>query len=742
MDIILKHLETDKTMKINLKNVASYGKNPVIIETDRKINLFYGLNGTGKTVFSDFLYHCQNKETNDSRFNDCKLEDVNNAKILVYSKSFIRDNFYNQDELKGIFTLSKENKKAMEAIYESEKDKKKLIENKKEKDQDRKRLQDRYIKILKNIKDSTWEIKTKYTGGDRVLEFCLDGLKGDRSRLFNHIRDIRNGSTTPDKTIQQLRDEAQEISKENTSTYPELPPVDSNTNNIEGNDIFSEVIIGSQDSPVATFIEQLGNSDWVNQGLDYLQNDIESTQKCPFCQAQTITKQVAEHIREYFDETYEQKIQEIKRLKIEYERIKLPDIEIYKNYPTMKESNSNERLENLYNRLQSIQQENTLKIEAKLNKPSTEITLNSTENGTRELNDFISTLNERIRERNYRIENKQQTKREIREKFWKIMRWEYNNKIDQYETEHQGIDKNIKEIEKEIYTINSDINNCDTNIQNQQANMINIEYAITNINRGLDELGIEGFKIMKYNGDLYRIEREEQKEKQFSTLSEGEKMIISFLYFMELCKGKESREELEKDKIVVIDDPISSLSHIYIFNICQWIRKYFFDTNTNYKKVFVLTHSLYFFHELIKHGGRNQRKLFRLTKSLSIGTKIQDMQQNEIQNEYQSYWQVVKDYSRDDIAGGLLANSMRNILEHFFGFIKKDTLRDGLDCLSDENSEEYVAFRRYMDRESHSDAVNISDNKEIDYSKFISIFKKVFYKTGYQEHYDKMMEEN
>ena len=729
-------------MRINLKNVASYGENPVVIETDRKVNLFYGLNGTGKTVFSDFLYHYQRKEINDNRFNDCELEGVNNAKILVYNQSFIRDNFYNQDELKGIFTLSKENKEAAEAIRKTEQDRKELIEKKSAKKKDKQHLENSHIKISTEIKEYTWEIKTKYTGGDRVLEFCLEGLKSDKSKLFDHIRAISNDSKTPDKTIQQLKDEAQEISKENASTYPELLPVDSNANNIEGNDIFSEVIIGSQDSPVATLIEQLSNSDWVKQGLGYLQDDIESTQKCPFCQEQTITKQVAENIREYFDETYEQKIQEIQRLAIEYESPQLPNIIIYKNHPIMKESNNDERFVNLFNRLQSIKNENIIKIKTKLDKPSNEITLNSIENETRELNDFIIILNNDIREHNNRIENKQQTKEKIKEKFWKIMRLEYNSKIAQYEKEYQEINTNIKEVEKEIDIINSEIENYDTKIQNQQANMVNLEEAITNINKGLNELGIEGFKIVKYSENLYRIEREEHQEGQFSTLSEGEKMIISFLYFMELCKGKESKEELKKDKIVVIDDPISSLSHIYIFNTSQWIKSYFFDTNTSYKKVFVLTHSLYFFHELIKYGRRNQsdqHKLFRLTKSPSAGTKIQDMKQNEIQNEYQSYWQIVKDYSKDDIAGGLLANSMRNILEHFFGFIKKDTLQNVLDSLPDENSDEYVAFRRYMDRESHSDAVNISDTKELDSSKFMSLFRKVFCKTGYEDHYKKMM---
>ena len=35
------------------------------------------------------------------------------------------------------------------------------------------------------------------------------------------------------------------------------------------------------------------------------------------------------------------------------------------------------------------------------------------------------------------------------------------------------------------------------------------------------------------------------------------------------------------EKIVVIDDPISSLSHMYVFNVAQLIRKIFLMMNTS-----------------------------------------------------------------------------------------------------------------------------------------------------------------
>ena len=41
--------------KINLNNVASY-KRLTSLETDKKVNLIYGLNGTGKSILSNYLH--------------------------------------------------------------------------------------------------------------------------------------------------------------------------------------------------------------------------------------------------------------------------------------------------------------------------------------------------------------------------------------------------------------------------------------------------------------------------------------------------------------------------------------------------------------------------------------------------------------------------------------------------------------------------------------------------------------
>src|SRR5690606_6061284 len=97
--------------KIHLNKVASYKSETVLI-TDKKVNLIYGLNGTGKSTLSNYLL-----QRTDEKYNSCSVEGLDgNHEILVYNQMFIHENFFEAENLKGIFTLSKENKEAETVI--------------------------------------------------------------------------------------------------------------------------------------------------------------------------------------------------------------------------------------------------------------------------------------------------------------------------------------------------------------------------------------------------------------------------------------------------------------------------------------------------------------------------------------------------------------------------------------------------------------------------------------------------
>jgi len=630
--------------KITMNNVTSY-KNPVTLETDKKVNLIYGLNGTGKSTFSDFLY-----DISDPRFTRCSVEGLTNEEILVYNQSFIRDYFFQPDNLKGIFTLSKENKEAEEKIKSAEKEVSKLDSEMKSNLDLITKHRDDMSQKLQNAINNVWDIKTKFTGGDRVLEYCLSGLMGKKETLFNYLLNIVKPDEKPSKTIEQIRKEAETVQGSTAQKYDFLPKINFSAYSVESNSLFKKTIIGNENSIVADLIKRLRNSDWVKKGLEYVPEEIETEEICPFCQERTISKTLVGNIQNYFDETYENDISKLKELLNDYYSgiDLLPQGSDYENHLFIVDKKS--EFENLYRAIEQRLKDNMNKITTKIETPSQEVILEESNSLILNFNKFIENVNDTIKEHNNKIDNKEKILKEIKKQFWNIMRWDYDQTLFAYQKDKSDIDKKIENLNNEVIEGKGKIYTQNQIIVEQQKNTINIDEAINNINNGLIELGIDGFRIESYQDVLYKIVRTEKCENTFETLSEGEKMIISFLYFLELCKGKKTALSHSNKKIIVIDDPISSLSHIFIFNIGQMIKNDIFNS-PNYEQIFLLTHSLYFFYEMAiaNHEKRKEsQKLFRISKN-NDGSQISYMKYEEIQNDYHSYWYIVK----DDVTGKL-----------------------------------------------------------------------------------------
>jgi len=100
---------------------------------------------------------------------------------------------------------------------------------------------------------------------------------------------------------------------------------------------------------------------------------------------------------------------------------------------------------------------------------------------------------------------------------------------------------------------------------------VGTEKAVEAINKRLKRHGINDFTIAKKTGDgnLYCLERPGVGQEDYKSLSEGEKTVISFFYFIELVNGSADKDHHvpQNKKIVVIDDPISSLSNTFVYDV-------------------------------------------------------------------------------------------------------------------------------------------------------------------------------
>lgn len=718
--------------KINLNKVASY-KSQTTLETDKKVNLIYGLNGTGKSTLSDYLH-----QRADEKYKSCSVEGLDdNHEILVYNQTFIQETFFEAENLKGIFTLSKENKEAETKIANAQKEIAKLEAEKTTKNQELETEKSAINQKQETAKNTVWKIKTDYSGGDRVLEFCLDNLKGSKDNLFNHIIALNKPTAKPIKDIDDLKSDLQSISGDNAQKYSVLPQITFASQSIETETLFSKQIVGNENSTVSQLIKELGNSDWVKIGLRYLPK--EQTQEntpCPFCQEKTISNNLVESIKNYFDASYEADINALKSFLDNYSQAiqNIPSKSVLEANPKFETHRKDFEIK--YSAFIKVVEDNRKLIEDKIKTASVSVTLKSSTKSLEEVNEVIQKINELVEEHNKNISQKDIVKTNIKKTFWEIMRWDYDQTISSINADKATSKSKVDTLETALKDNATKIISQSTIISEQQKQTVNIEEAIANINNGLTDLGITDFEIKKHSENFYKIVRGENQEKVFRSLSEGEKMIISFLYFIELCRGKKEATETGKKKLVVIDDPISSLSHIYVFNVGRLIHNEFLRSE-KYEQVFLLTHSLYFFYEMTdtnKERRKEQQKLFRLRKN-GTGSEILEMSYEEIQNDYHSYWFIVKD---DKQPAALIANCMRNIIEYFFNFVEKRDLNNVFQKTEMQDNR-FQAFNRYVNRESHSLGQNIFDIKEFNYQDFKDAFAELFKVTGYQDHYKKMI---
>lgn len=718
--------------KITLNGVASY-KKEAILETDKRVNLLYGLNGTGKSTFSEFMYN-----QSDVRFSKCSIEGLEeNDEILVYNQKFVQDTFYEPQGIHGIFTLSKGNAEAKKLIDATQSEVKKLIEQKKKLEE--KSIGDiqKHTDEIEEYKKQAWKIKTEYTGGDRVLEFCLNGLKGNKDTLFKYLLSLDKTESEIGYSINDLKEEAQQIQGE-AQSKPLLTKLTIDVDAIEKSELLTKIIVGNKNSSVSALIEKLENSDWVSEGLDYIHMDGDKG-VCPFCQKMTITPEFINQLNDYFDESYKQDKANIEQM------IQLYGNEINSTLEYLERIKTNPfisprvgEIDSLIVNIHTVAEQNINQLKEKAKTPSIQISLTSLKEHIDAINLIIDVANSEIAEYNKKIADIKGTKITIKEKFWMLMRKEYASVIELYNASEKAFAQMSKKTQTDIQEKQTEINSKKKIIEENRKKTVNIDEAVENIKNGLIDIGITDFTIEKYSEDdaLYRLKRDESGENVFKTLSEGEKMVISFLYFIELCKGEAVADRATNKKIIVIDDPISSLSHIYVFNVGRLIHNEFLRT-TKYDQIFILTHSLYFFYELTNTNHREReetQKLTRICKNVE-SSYFESMKYEDIQNDYQAYWHIVKDEKQ---APALIANCMRNIMEYFFNFVEKQDFAQVFQRPELQKTS-YMAFNRYMNRESHSKGQNIFDIKEFDYNSFREAFKKVFELEGYIDHYNKMI---
>ena len=727
---------------IKLKDVATYNSAGTEISSLTKINFIYGANGSGKTTLSNFI---ANQE--DYNFKECSIEWEQNQpiKALVYNKKF-RDKNFGKDNIDGIFTLGEEAKEEKGLILQKQNELTQIAEDGKQKKSTLENQRTKHTELQEEFKEWCWKnIYKKYE--DNFKEAFKGNMQKNsfRDKVLNEFKNNSSELLTKEKLIEKAETIFGDIPQSLNLIYN----IDYETIiQIEENPIWTKKIIGKNDVDIAKLIQKLNLNDWVNQGRNFLQDD----DVCPFCQQNTITEDFKKQLENYFDKSFTEDIETINTLAKSYlnqidniENQLSQILESQKNNPNTK-LNIDMFIAN-FETLKSQFLTNQKTLDEKLKEPSRSLSLISTNEQLNNIFKLISDANIKIKEHNQIVLNYTTEKENLIYLIWKFITDENNEYIENFLKQRNGLDKGIKSLEEDYKSKQEEWKLLNNEIKELNKNATSIQPTVDEINKLLNYYGFTNFGIVPSANDTnkYQIKREDGSLAE-STLSEGEITFITFLYYLQLTKGAIEKESVSENRILVIDDPISSLDSDILFVVSSLIKNIINEIKNNagnIKQLIVLTHNVYFHKEVsfmdMRDNGGKHTHYWIVRKNNNISTFTAYERNNPIQTSYQLLWQEIQDKEKNSIV--TIQNTMRRIIENYFkilGDYNKIIIEK-----FDKHEEQIIckSLLSWINDGSHSISddlyIEIQDNT-ID--KYLEVFKQIFIKTDHSGHYNMMMQ--
>ncbi|MEL0587517.1 MAG: AAA family ATPase [Candidatus Thiodiazotropha sp. (ex. Lucinoma kazani)] len=127
---------------------------------------------------------------------------------------------------------------------------------------------------------------------------------------------------------------------------------------------------------------------------------------------------------------------------------------------------------------------------------------------------------------------------------------------------------------------------------------------------------------------------------------------------------------MTNDRVVVFDDPVSSLDSDILFIVGSLIKGLFDEVRAgtgHIKQVFVLTHNVYFHKEITFNPKRRDvamnEETFWIVRKPAHVTKVEKYSSNPIKTSYELLWSEVRNPDRSNLT---IQNTLRRILENYF----------------------------------------------------------------------------
>ncbi|SDR03563.1 Wobble nucleotide-excising tRNase [Pseudoxanthomonas sp. CF385] len=695
----------------------------------------YGLNGAGKSAIGEVI---DGLARNDPAFAHCRIDTTDNARYryVVYNHHYV-ERLIGQP-IQGIFTVGEVDTIRQQRIQDVEVRTGELEGLITTAVASVSTVEGNIAKEFVRAKDDIW--KAHEWGKRTTLAPLLEGYGKNKEKFFQDLRTHVLPDDGQLDTIERLEKRWADVSGAENERAPVSLDI-SSLERIERDPIWAEVVEVSTTSRLAPLVAELGNADWVARGQGYLHTD-----QCPFCQ-QGLPHDFRDELARLLEGERKAKVEKIASLVQAYtgqlEALELRAKAILAD-PDAKEAG----LELAWSELRAALHDTLTTLRQKEANPSALVVVKAF--NVEALNGALAKLNALIADFNTRIRDRKGERARIKAMFYQAM---HADRIEAY-AHHDALLGPLREAEAlakaDLKAKREERDTLNTDLRELRRLQKGVDASIDSINDRLRSIGITAFSVDRKTGEdrLYCLSRPGVADCETRSLSEGEKTLIAFLYFMESLKGSHSEHETVDPRrtIAVIDDPISSLSQNYVYDIATMIHRELAKPESRpqlVKQVIVLTHNLFFFHELIRQhiknlaNAHNRCGLLRVVKNEH--SEVETLDPTKLLNDYDVWWHILKDAQAGKVPTQVVPNAMRNILEQFFTFTTGSSeFPEAVQRLANEDtSSKYAALDRFVDRGSHRDAINGPpiDWTEYDVPYLLGKFRAMFHAIGQDQYY-------
>ena len=744
------------------------------------INFFFGRNGAGKSTLAEVIAADEGIVWRDG-------DSHAGYDVLVYNQEFIDRNFGSYGDLAGVITIHEQN---IEVQQQLDRKKKEKVGAEAVGKQFRKDLDDKTAArdaAIAQFQKMCWSQTAQ------IREAFKDALKGKlKSQQF--MDGVLSTPTAVDHDFDELKSLYDIAFSLDSRPYHVFGKIDSASTygTLPGRELLDKAIVSSSGSSFAQFIKALNATDWVRQGHDHYA--AHTSGKCPYCQ-QALPAGFEDEIAACFDAQYQQDIADLREFESVYKRETAAILEkltgnMQDVLPTVELGEYKDKLALLESKIKI----NIQRIESKIKEPTSIVALEDTDSILLDLGQIIDEINRQIMTNNSIVNDKRKKQEQCRREVWEMIAFLLKDQIADYKAAIAGFDRDIKGLEESIKNARADWRRIVGEIQELNKQGVNTEEAIESINHLLRDSGFQGFELKPKAGvkDTYEVIR--PNGEVATRLSEGERNFIAFLYFYQLVRGNgkvgstTTHGSLEgtpdgadtRDKIVVIDDPVSSMDSNALFIVSSIVRGMIGvcynntdyrnpDVKGNYiKQIFIMTHNAYFHNEITyKEVSHYKSTSFFVIRKVDNKSTIvpcvrpsriagEEENYNPVQNSYAAMWEELKKLYKDDRASIAIKNVSRRIIDQYFlqlcGFEGADIRR----IVLEENKAKFVteveggkpnyekyhlasALLHYVSSPSGIGDEMFIDDECVDSETHRTVFQLIFEAMHQDQHYNMMM---